>query len=533
MKTTLKIGMLAAVAALALAGCNNAIPTEPAADSFAYNADQYYKNVGSEAFTVKSIDSIPYGVASTSDARLHQIVVTFSHPVTAEAVKQGVNCYKLTNAANKYSRPGEAPATITDVRVDSMGTKAYLTVNTNDIDHLYVYVTASKMRTVNGALLNSDGDDVWGEAGDDDYAKYFDIQRPSGSVLIGNYDYAKQTEKLNKTLESEAVFASLAVGTGAAISDSAYMGKTLTLDTSAFVSSFINYPSGYTADVAYMADVLNKFASEVLNKYLKLEQYNWEKATWENVAVSFATNTAKDMWVSKIDVKPNRQLRARLIDADQIQLTGLRSFGYPIRAHLKHNGPKTVVLPSATSVLKTGYLSLQEGDNWPDADLTWTLGSNSSNGNKTIEITLKSDKLGSVDNLFVNNKWVKLTAANKDSTKKSFFAGFDPATVTKDNFKCFISKDGTRPLVIKDITVVQSTVGNNPKAFDKIIISSEDDIADTSAVYISPKVMTASFEGSYSDGTRKGYTVPKLRFVKTLTSDDPEELYGWRSITKN
>ena len=81
MKTTLKIGMLAAVAALALAGCNNAIPTEPAADSFAYNADQYYKNVGSEAFTVKSIDSIPYGVASTSDARLHQIVVTFSTPL--------------------------------------------------------------------------------------------------------------------------------------------------------------------------------------------------------------------------------------------------------------------------------------------------------------------------------------------------------------------------------------------------------------------------------------------------------------------
>lgn len=524
MKTTLKIGMLAAVAALALAGCNNAIPTEPAADSFAYNADQYYKNVASEAFTVKSIDSTAYGVANTSDTRLHQIVVTFSHPVTAEAVKQGVNCYKLTNAANYYSMPAQASASITDVRVDSMGTKAYLTVNTNDIDHLYVYVTASKMRTVNGALLNSDGDDVWGEAGDDDYAKYFDIRRPSGSVLIGNYNYAKETENLNKTLLQPTVFASLAVGKGSVTSDTAYMGKTLTLPTSTFVSSFLDSPSEYTADV------LNKFANEVLNKYLKLEQYNWEKATWENVAVSFAANTAKDAWVSKIDVKPNRQLRARLIDADQIQLTGLRKFGYPIKAHFKHNGPKTVVL---TSALNTGYLSLQEGDNWPDADLTWKLGSNSSNGNKTIEITLKSDNLGSVDNLFVNNKWVKLTAANKDTGKASFFAGFDPATVTKDNFKCFISKDGTRPLVIKDITVVQSTVGNNPKAFDKIIISSEDDIAATSAVYISPKVMTASFTGSYSDGTSKEYTVPKLRFVKTLTSDDPEELYGWRKITKN
>lgn len=536
MKTTLKIGMLAAVAALALAGCNNAIPTEPAADSFAYNADQYYKNVASEAFTVKSIDSTAYGVANASDARLHQVTVTFSHPVTAEAVKQGVNCYKLTNAANKYSMPAQAPATITDVRVDSMGTKAYLTVNTNDIDYLYVKVTASQMRAVNGALLNSDGDDVWGEKDDDDYAKYFGIPRASATPLIGNYDYAKETAKLNKTLLGENVFASLAVKTGSAISEFAYMGKTLELGTSAFVNSFINYLSGYTADVAYTADALNKFANEVLNRYLKLEQYNWETATWENVAVSFATNTAKDMWVSNINVKPNRQLRARLIDADQIQLKDLRSFGYPIRAHLKHNGPKTVVLKEA---LKTGYLSLQEGDNWPTDtndeinDLTWKFAADM----KTIEITLKSDSLGSDYNVFTGNKWVKVTAANKDAGKASFFAGFDPATVAKDNFKCFSNYDmdgnRKRPLVIKDVIVVQSTVGTNPKAFDKIIISFEDKVRGDTFVYINHKVMTASFAGSYSDGTSKEYTVPKLRFAKTLTSDDPEQLYGWRKIKKD
>lgn len=528
MKTTLKIGMLAAVAALALAGCRNAIPTEPAADSFAYNADQYYKNAtnGEGLFTVKSIDSTAYGVAKTGDTRLHQIVVEFSHPVTAEAVKQGVNCYKLTNAANYYSMPGKAPATITDVRVDSMGTKAYLTVNTNDIDYLYVYVTASQMRAVNGALLNSDGDDVWGEAGDDDYAKYFGIPRASATPLVGFVNHAKETAKLNKTLLGENVFASLTVGKGSATSDSAYMGKTLALDTSTFVAQFIDSPSEYTVDV------LNKFANDVLNKYLKLEQYDWEKATWDNVAVSFAINSTKDAWVSKIDVKPNRQLRARLIDADQIQLTGLRKFGYPIKAHLKHNGPKTVVL---TSALKTGYVSLQQGDNWPADttdeinDLTWKFAADK----KTIEITLKSDSLGSDYNVFVDNKWVKVTAANKDSTKASFFAGFDTSTVTKDNFKCFFTEDGDRPLVIKDVIAVQSTVGTNPKAFDKIIISFEDKLNDTTSVYISPKVMTASFTGSYSDGTNKEYTVPKLRFAKTMTSDNPEELYGWRLIKKN
>ena len=80
---------------------------------------------------------------------------------------------------------------------------------------------------------------------------------------------------------------------------------------------------------------------------------------------------------------------------------------------------------------------------------------------------------------------------------------------------------------------MQSTVGTNPKAFDKIIISFEDKLNDTTSVYISPKVMTASFTGSYSDGTNKEYTVPKLRFAKTMTSDNPEELYGWRLIKKN
>lgn len=529
MKTTLKIGMLAAVAALALAGCNNAIPTEPAADSFAYNADQYYKNVASEAFTVKSITSPASGYTKTGEKRLHPIVVTFSHPVTVEAVKQGVKCYKLTPVANSYSMPGQAPADITDVRVDSMGTKAYLTVKTDEIDHLYVSVTASQMRAVNGAMLNADGDDVWGEKGDDDYAAYFDVRR-SAPLPIGNFNYAKETlapngEGLNKTLWSEDasknVFAALTVGKGLATSDSAYMGKTLELPISTFVDRFL-------VSSVIEKGVLDRFASEVLNKYLKLEQYDWGTARWDNVAVSFTTDNAKNAWVSNINVKPNRQLRARLINADQIQLTDLRKFGYPIRAHLKHNGPKTIVL---TSDLNTGYLSLKEGDNWPDADLTWKLASNSSNGNKTIEITLKSDSLGSVDNVFVGNKWVKVTAENKDAGKESFFEGFDPTTVTKDNFKCFIDKNGKRPLVIKDITVVPSTVRNNPKAFDKIIISSEDDITGTLAVYISRKVMTNSFMGSYDDGsTRKGYTVPRLCFAKTVSSDDPEELYGWRKI---
>lgn len=533
MKTTLKIGMLAAVAALALAGCNNAIPTEPAADSFAYNADQYYRNETEGLFTVKSITSPATGYTKTGEKRLHPIVVEFSHPVTKEAVMKGVKCYKLTPVANSYSMPGQAPADITDVRVDSMGTKAYLTVKTDEIDHLYVSVTASDMHAVNGALLNADGDDVWGEKGDDDYAAYIDVQR-SATSPIGNFNYKKETldpngEGLNKTLWHESnpsrnVFAALHVVNGLSTSDSAYMGKTLELPTSTFVSRFL-------VSSVSEKDVLDRFANVVLNEHLRLEQYDWENARWDNVTVKFAMDNTKNAWVSTINVTPNRKLRARLINADQIQLTGLKRFGYPIRAHLKHNGPKTIVL---TSDLDTGYLSLKEGYNWSATDLKWTLASNSSNTNKTIEITLKPDSLGLMDNVFVNNKWVKVTAANKDTAKASFFAGFDYTTVTKDNFKCFIDKDGKRPLVIKDITVVPSTERNNPKAFDKIIISSEDNIAETEYVYISPKVMTASFMGSYLDGsTRKGYMVPKLCFAQTEPSDDPEELYGWRKITKN
>lgn len=527
MKTTLKIGMLAAVAALALAGCNNAIkPTEPAADSFAYNADQYYRGTADEAFTVKSIKKNDHGSTKAGEVRYHQIVVDFSHPVTKEAVKQGVKCYKLTNADNIYSMPRKAPVNIDDVRVDSMGTKAYLTVNTNDIDYLYVYVTASQMRAVNGALLNADKDDVWGEKDDDDYAAFFNVSRASATALIGFVNHAKETEDLNRHLwykedAAKNVFASLTVGHGPATSDSKYMGKTLELDASIFKDRFLG---GLTEKAE-----LDKFANEVL-KYLKLEQYDWKKATWENVAVSFAINSTNDKWVSNIDVKPNRQLRARLIDADKIQLT-LKRFGYPIKTHFQHNGPTIVVLKEA---LNTGYVPLREGDNWPidDAqnDLTWKLASNE----KTIEITLKPDRLKSKDNLFVGNKWVQLTYDNKDSTKASFFAGFDPDTVTKDNFKCFIDKDGKRQLVIKDVTVVQSDVGNYPKAFDKIIISSEDELTGTKLVYIDDKVMTKSFIGSYLDGgTRKEHMVPRLCFAKTMTSKDPEERYGWRKIKKN
>ena len=531
MKTTLKIGMLAAVAALALAGCNNAIkPTEPAADSFAYNADQYYRGESDAPFTVKKIEKNDHGPTKTGEVRYHQIVVEFSHPVTKEAVKQGVKCYKLTNADNNYSMPRKTSVNIDDVRVDSMGTKAYLTVNTNDIDYLYVYVTASQMRAVNGALLNADKDDVWGEKDDDDYAAFFNVPRASATPLLGFVNHAKETlvsgdDGLNRELWTESaaknVFASLSVGTGT--SDFLYMGKTLVLDASIFKGRFLDYPSEQ--------DVLDRFAREVLNKHLKLEQYDWKKATWENVDVNFAINSAKDAWVSKIDVKPNRKLRAKLINVDQMQLTGLKKFGYPIKGHFRHNGPKTVVLPSD---LDTGYVSLQEGDNWPtnDAtnDLTWKFASNM----KTIEISLKSVNLGLKDNVFTGNKWVKVAADNKDSSKKSFFAGFDPTTVTKDSFKCFIDKDGKRQLVIKDVTVVQSEVANYPKAFDKIIISSEDTLTGTELVYISPDVMTGSFDGSYLDGsTRKESKVPRLRFAQIAPSKDPEERYGWRLIKKN
>ena len=527
--------MLAAVAALALAGCNNAIkPTEPAADSFAYNADQYYRGTNDTPFTVKSIKKNDHGPTKTGEVRYHQIVVEFSHPVTKKAVMEGVKCYKLTNADSVFAMPRQTPVTINDndVQVDSMGTKAYLTVNTNDIDYLYVYVTASQMRAVNGALLNADKDDVWGEKDDDDYAAFFDVPRASATPLIGFVNHKKETlvpgeDGLNRELWTESaaknVFADLTVGYGSATSDSAHMVKTLVLPTSTFESRFL--------DSTEKDDVLNRFAREVLNRHLKLEQYDWENARWDNVDVSFAINNAKDKWVSKIDVKPNRKLRALLINVDQMQLPGLKKFGYPIKGHFRHNGPKTVVLPSD---LNTGYVSLQEGDNWPASDLTWKFASNSSNGNKTIEITLKPGSLGLMDNLFVN-KWVRLTADNKDSTKASFFAGFDSTTVTKDNFKCFITKDGvSRPLVIKDITMVKSNVGTYPKAFDKIIISSEDDISATTAVYISPNVMTKSFTGSYLDGgTSKEYPVPRLRFAQIAPTDDPEELYGWRMIKKN
>lgn len=523
MKTILKIGMFAAVAALALAGCNNAIkPTEPPADSFAYNADQYRSATG-EPFTVSIGAAKKYGDTKTGDVRMHQIEVTFSLPVTKEAVKKGVKCYKLTDAGDNYSMPRMLDTNY-DVTVDSMGTKAYLTVNTNDIDYLYVYVTAREMRAVNGALLNSDGDDVWGEKDDDDYARYFDIARASATPLKGNVKYAKETENLNKTLSS--IFTALNVENGTATSGSAHLVKKLVLPTSAFESSFLDY----TGDLGGKKDALGKFTN-VLKNHLKLEQYNWEKATWENIPVSFVLDTVNNRWYSDINVAPNRQLRVRVIDTDKIKLEDLKKFGYPIRYSLKHDDYK---IADITNALKTGYVSLEKDHNWPinnaSNDFTWTFAADM----RTIEITLKPDRLDSMYNLFVGSKWVQLTYRNKDSTKASFFAGFDISTVTKDNFKCFIDKDGRRPLVIKDIIWVKSDVVNYPNAFNKIIISSEDNIAETQRVYISKNVKTASFTGSYFDGTtNQAYEVPQLRFVQTMYSDDPEELYGWRLIKKN
>lgn len=517
MKTILKSGLLAAAAALALAGCNNAIGTEPAKDSFAYNADQYYE--GTQApFKVSDISVTKY-----SDMDKHRVTVTFSEPVTKAGIEHGVSLYKLENAANNLAMPKKTALSAEEVQV--VGKEAYFTISTKDVKHLYMYVTADKVQAANGAKLNMDGDDKWGEAGDDDVA-YHQQLIATAPALVGNKDYehklwTSMNDYSNATLS--AAFTTVEFKAGESTKADGMLVKTVEVSASSF-KTFLD--TSEQTNAATLGQFLNEFAG-LLNTHLKVDQYNWEKGTWEPVSVNFSTNTAKDAWVSAITVTPNRELRARLVDADKIKMSGFKNYGYTLKYSLKNNDPKIVgITPAAKD---TGTVSLRDGDIWPASDVKKEM---IVAGATSVTITFTPTALGSGANVFTANKWVTVTANNAVSGKASLFAGFEPATVTKDNFKCFITKDGQKvPLIIKDVTVLKGDITTYPHAFNKIVLTFDTKVDSSTQVYISPNVRTKTFKGSYTDGGLKPYDVPSLCFAKYNTSDDPEELGGWREVT--
>lgn len=504
---TLKLGML--VAALMLitagffAGCKANIATPVSPDSFALNADEY--QAGTNHFKVLNIDKEKY-----ADKDEYRVKVEFNYAVNKEGVKNGVKFYKLTDAAGQKSWEMPVMTEIESKNLNVDDTIAYFTIPAKDIK-LYVYVKASETKAINGMKLNQDGDEIWGEEGDDDYA-YVD-NLGTAPVLTGNVHHNKKVGGLNDTLTLTLINPAFQTGTGA----ETYLVKKVEINANAFITSYIDGIINGDLDAASKTAKIGEF-TDIIKKHLKLKQFNWKENKWENITLNFIYDGTNKKWVSDVTVEKNRYLAFQWENINDIKMTFVK-YAYPLRVTLKNNTP---ILSDNFADAKSGPLSLEEGDIWPE------LSKLTVNRSVDGQVTITLSAAGFNFLFYIDNHWFDVTEGNKDSTKKSLFAGFKPETVVKENFKCTHKVDGKEELLsISQISLVQSDITEYPEAFDTIIIKFAEDDVQAENVYISPNVRSAAFEGSYNDGSLKGKPIPELCFTNIEPSKNPYEWKGW------
>lgn len=505
---TLKLRML--VAALMLitagffAGCKANIATPVSPDSFALNADEYVDS--DDPFKVQNITTEKY---AGKDEYL--VKVRFNCAVNKEGVKNGVKFYKLEDAAGQKSweMPAMTEIESTDLKISDK--TAYFTIPAKDLN-LYVYVKASETKAINGIKLNQDEDEIWGEEGDDDYAYFEDLG--TAPALTGNKNHNKKIGGLNDTL-TLLTFGnpSCHTGTGTEM----YLVKKVEINAMNFLNTYINgLNNGDLSEAAKTAKIGE--ATDIFNKHLKLKQFNWKENKWENIALNFIYDNTNKKWVSEVTVEKDRHLAFQWENINDIKMTFVK-YAYPLRFNLKNDDP---ILSDNFATVKSGPLSLEEGDIWPDFNKLTI----DNSALRKVEITL--DAAGVNFPFYIENGWFDATKDNKDLAKPSLFAGFKPETVVKENFKCTRIVGGKEVLIpIRKVTPIQTNVSTYPYALNTIVIELAENVAADN-VYISPNVRSASFEGSYDDGgTKKERTIPELCFTNIEPSGNPYEWKGW------
>lgn len=501
---TLKIGMFAAALLLVLAGCKNAIATPADPKSFAYDVDEYGATGTGYQFKVASVENpVKFG-----DADDYLVTIKFNKTVAKEGLQEGVTFSKLTNADKEWLMPKKTPLTAELLNV--AGKEAQFKLNLKDVKDLYVYITASKVKAKNGAHLNEDGDKIFGESGDDDYASYKVIG--GTGITKGNVNYDKATGTTNTTLPTPTV--SFVPGEKA---EQKFLKKVTIADTGNALANLFK-DNGYPNEPNEKDEKFKTFAS-LLNTHLKIEQYDWTTGKWDNISASFKVNSAGNGWEADIALKPYRYVRYRWEKLNELKMTS-HKYGYDLRYYLM-NAEKPIVVGTHET---TGSLTF---------DSNYVLSTGASGVDKVLtndgyaKITLAAPNYSNVVYNETSQLFdISVSADNPDSTKKSLFKGFDMTTVKTENFKFFDSTG--KSIKVKEIVHQSSIVGTYPLASDVLIFVFEDPTIKATNAYISPDVKMAAFTGRTSDG--KSCNIPALSVITYEPTNDPIALKGWTKL---
>lgn len=528
---TLKIGMFAAALLLIFAGCKNAVTPTPYSESeFAKNADEYNNYSSSTMgydFRVYDSSSSPITVEDNylDNADDYLVTITFTNKPDKSSLEKGVKFYELSDSeGNKpYLMPKKAglPSSLIEVRDNN----AYFKVTKKDLTYLYGFIDAKIVKAAKGVKLNQDEDQIYGEEHDDSYAFYKQV---SGAAPIGNIDFDKKAADLDNYYPYSGMYlnnifdfnviSAITPIKGDIAGANAFLTEKFEISSTAFHDDYLDSIdlTDKDKDAAY-GDM-----TEILNKHLKIEQYDWKKSEWIDVPVTFTLNKTKTKWeTNKVSLEKNRAMRYKIVDADKISITFKNKYGYPIKANLSNTDPTVTTYSLSDSSYRS---SLAEGDTWKNTNNVIV---NKANGFVTISFT---PRLTDEYSVFENSRWYyDVTVAKKSDSTKTLYKGFNKDTITKDSFKCIKNASGANPaklIAIKSVTVRNSDM-DKPACLNEIYIEFEDKTAIADAVYISPDIRTLPFEGSYKGGAEV-YNIPAMGFAKSIApSDDFNTLGGW------
>ncbi len=527
---TLKIGMFAAALLLIFAGCNNAVAPTPYSESeFTKNADEYGTSSGydfkvEETSSSQTIEVTPSYLGEPND---YLVKIKFTNAPDEESLKTGVKFYELSNSENHKPYLMPKKTELTSSLIDLKKEIAYFKVTKENLKYLYCFIDAEIVKAANGVKLNQDDDQVYGEKHDDSYAFYKQIDGTAPSInSLGNVNFNKKARSLTSTLKSgndtinlTSVFPLSRVDVGGTAADAPFV-KNFEISNTTFYNSYIrNLDLTDAEKEAKYAEM-----TDLLNKHLKIEQYDWKKAEWIDVPVTFNYVKDDNKWVTgdvTSKLEKNRKLRYKIVDMHDIEINFKNCYGYPIKAFLKNTEPRVKTGDISTIYIENYtcyYSSLEEGDTWKFSDTELNVTTN--NGSVTIKFSPKLDDTYSV---FKDSAWNHdVTAAKKGESTKTLYKGFDKTTINNNSFKCI--KDG-EVMAIKSVEVRHSDI-NKPDCFDEIYIEFVNKNENADSVYISPDIRTLPFDGSYKGGT-EAYPIPAMGFAQHEASNDPNKLFGW------
>lgn len=340
---------LALATAILLPSCDNFTGT--ATDQTFLN--EYHEAKGSERIGVNSL------TATLSNTTNQKVTITFmaNSNVDIESLTEALTIRNLSDAADNatpYVQGSEIAYTVEQVSGDSVTLNMDLT---NATGRLEFHIDAATLTGRNGTIqLDLDGDEIRGEAGDDDYYAYRVVTGPAAvNTGVGR----NPRSGMNITAGGFS-------RTGAA--------------TDTYTLTY-NRTYGAATDTAdYKA---------LFDTSLRIERYNPADHSWGNVGYTSSYATGTGVFTATFTgAAEGAVYRARLIDRANLQ-TNAAFFGY--RQRYEMNGKEVTYSETITGPTATEISGTPQQLSWADQDDAFGVSVIADAGGRNVAIKITLD----------------------------------------------------------------------------------------------------------------------------------------------